>query len=127
MTKKFSIPIHKSVVRMLLDGAVDINQYLDENYAVLESKLNYCLLEYHQSSGGSQTLLKSSIDDEDDLPQFDLESLGGTFQVNYEIEYYFGCDDINRVDKHDMNWKFTIDKSDFTITFEGEPDWEIDN
>jgi hypothetical protein len=127
MTKKFSIPIHKSVVRMLLEGTVDINQYFDENYAAFESKLNYCLLEYHQGVGGSQTLFESHIDDENDLLKFDLESLEGTFHVNYEIEYYFGCDDINRIDKHHMNWKFTIDKSDFTITFEGEPDWEIDN
>lgn len=112
---------------MLLDETVDLQQYLEENYELFASKLESLLLEYHTRPGSGSTTLIEPYIDEENKPKFDSESLEGSFKIKYQVAYYFGCDDINTSENYEMNWNISIDKSNFTITFEGEPEWEIDN
>jgi hypothetical protein len=129
MQESFKIKTSKRVIAKLLDGDLEISQYFDEyfsghnsDYISNDEQLTSAIFAYHLSDGGSPEINGVEISD----VTFKYGNLSGTMCIDYTVDRYYGCDDINSSDYSSQTWTFQIDLPNESILFTGPYEYERD-
>jgi hypothetical protein len=88
----------------LNDGGNPMEEYDEGSKGEVLSQL----LSYHSDEGGSPVCYEFSLTDE----ELDMKSLSGKVNLNYNVEYFFSCDDMNKDDDHYETVSFHINQEE---------------
>jgi hypothetical protein len=114
---------------MLIQGTLEISKYLDDlfngydsDYIANNETLLNGILDYYSSDGGAPEIDGLEITDCD----FNTENRTGNMHIDFLVNRYYGCSDLNSSDYDTQKWTFQIDVPNEHITFKGPFEYERD-
>jgi hypothetical protein len=123
MSENLNLKFNAQILEQLLSQQITFMDFLTEVFKGNEGKnyLQMCtaLKAYHHQNGGAPEVLEFEITQ----PQFNPNTLSGSFSCKFKVSFFFGCDDLH-IDKNDtISWQFKIDSSACIIHLHGEEPW----